>query len=55
MGKRGLQPPSLASPIERTKELLAWQRRAKTVDAENITGEGKKRKKEKEVTLILVL
>lgn len=49
MGKRGLQPLGPASPIDTTKELLAWQHRAKTVDAGSRMGRGEKRKKEKEV------
>lgn len=55
MGKRGLQPLGSASPIDTTKELLAQQHRAKTVDAGSRRGRGEKRKKEKEVTLILLV
>lgn len=47
MGKRGLQPLGPASPIDTTKELLAWQHRAKTVDAESRMGRGEKKEERK--------
>lgn len=54
MGKRGLQPLSPASTTGTTKELLAKQH-SKNWMQKAEWGERKKRKKEKEVTLILGL
>lgn len=47
MGKRGLQPLGSASPIDTTKELLAQQHGAKTVDAGSRMGRGEKGRKKR--------
>lgn len=50
MGKSGIEPLSSASPIDTTKELLAWQRTAKTGWMQRAERGEKEKKKEKEVT-----